>query len=333
MLSSSYELVRKSPFLSVFAVVFTLTVAAGLTYRLGGTATAYPHLFYVPIVVAAALYRAPGGIVAGAVAGLLCGPWMPVVVELGIPQTFENWLIRLVLFVFLGALVGTLVGSLHDRINALRDLNEQTIVAFVRAVDAKDAHTAEHSLKVAEYACAIAVEMGLAPEDVIRVRHAALLHDIGKLAVPAAILNKPDKLTPEEWERIKRHPLDSANIIADVVHFKQYIPGVRHHHERLDGHGYPDGLRGDAVPLDARIIAVADAFDAMTSDRAYRARLTEDAALGELKAGIDRQFDKRAVEALSRVLASTDNSGPRPDKFSARWISPNPTPVPTARHR
>lgn len=305
MRSSVYEVFRNSFMLGGIAIGATLVLATLVTYGAGGTKSAYPHLFYVPIVLAASLRGVTGGVIVGAVAGLLVGPWMPNDVELGVAQTFENWFVRSLLFAGVGTLLGLLFGDLRDRIEALREVNEQTITAFVQAVDAKDPHTAEHSVNVAEYAQAIALELGLGPEDVSRIYSAALLHDIGKIAVPDSILNKPDRLNSEEWTIIKRHPVESVKIIGGIGPFKSYVPGVRHHHERIDGRGYPDGLSGDTVPLDARIIGVADAFEAMTSDRAYRSALTVAEAVEELRLGSGTQFDQDVVHALIKVLVKS----------------------------
>lgn len=305
MRSSVYEVFRNSFMLGGIAIGATLALATLVTYGAGGTKSAYPHLFYVPIVLAASLRGVTGGVIVGAVAGLLVGPWMPNDVELGVAQTFENWFVRSLLFAGVGTLLGLLFGDLRDRIEALREVNEQTITAFVQAVDAKDPHTAEHSVNVAEYAQAIALELGLGPEDVSRIYSAALLHDIGKIAVPDSILNKPDRLNSEEWTIIKRHPVESVKIIGGIGPFKSYVPGVRHHHERIDGRGYPDGLSGDTVPLDARIIGVADAFEAMTSDRAYRSALTVAEAVEELRLGSGTQFDQDVVHALIKVLVKS----------------------------
>lgn len=301
---SLYDLFRQSPIRGVLPVIVTLALSTWLTYSFGGTSNSYPHLSYIPIVIAGALFGVPGGIAVGALAGILYGPWMPKDVVLGINQTFENWFVRMALFVGIGALVGDLISSLRHRIRELHELNEQTIVAFVQAVDAKDPHTARHSLRVAEYAHAIAVELGLNDHDTARIRHAALLHDIGKIAVPESVLNKPGKLEPDEWELIKQHPISSVRIIGGIAQYQPYVPGVRHHHERMDGRGYPDGLHGEDVPLDARIITVADAFEAMTADRAYRPALTTDEATAQLRSAAGTQFDPDVVNALLRVLAA-----------------------------
>lgn len=292
------------------SIVATLLLAAVVTYRTGGTVYVFPHLFYVPVVIAASFFGARGGLIIGLLAGVTCGPFMPKDVVQGIPQTLDGWLLRMAFFVGIGVLVGVLSSQLNQRIKALRTLNDQTILAFVRAIDAKDQHTARHSEKVAQFAELIARRMGLAERDVQRIRHAALLHDVGKIAVPGNILNKPAKLTDDEYDLIRQHPLDSVRIINGIDQYKDYIPGVRYHHERVDGLGYPDGISGSDIPIDARIIAVADAFEAMTSDRAYRPKLGVQEALRRLKAGAGTQFDAQVVDCLCQIVSDDDSLTP-----------------------
>lgn len=269
-----------------------------------GTTLVLPHLYYVPIVLAAVSFGVPGGVITGVVAGILCGPWMPQNVALGIPQTLQNWVVRGVFFTGIGALIGAMAGRLRLRIADLEKLNEQTVLAFVRAVDAKDPYTAQHSERVARFARAIAMEMRLPMRDVKRIHAAALLHDIGKIAIPGSILNKASRLSNEEYEVIKRHPVESVKIVSGIDQYREYLCGIRHHHERVDGKGYPDGVSGADFCMDARIIAVADAYEAMTSDRSYRPGMDVAEAIRRLRASAGTQFDPDVVEALVRVLAN-----------------------------
>jgi putative nucleotidyltransferase with HDIG domain len=147
----------------------------------------------------------------------------------------------------------------------------------------------------------IAEELGLSREEVKKVELAALLHDIGKIGIPERILRKEGKLTEEEYEEIKKHPTVGAEILSSISQLKDVIPAIQHHQERYDGKGYPAGLWNDNIPLYARIISVADTFDAMTSDRPYRKHFPEDVALKEIELNKGLQFDPLCVEAFIRA--------------------------------
>jgi diguanylate cyclase (GGDEF)-like protein/putative nucleotidyltransferase with HDIG domain len=175
--------------------------------------------------------------------------------------------------------------------------------ALARAVDAKDAYTRSHSETVSNLCVLIATELELDASRVRRLRLAGLLHDVGKIGTPDAILNKPDPLTDAEYEEMTKHPVLGANI-ARAADLEEEAEWILHHHERLDGRGYPDGLEGTEVPLESRIILVADAFEAMTSDRPYRKGRPEAGALEELERHAGTQFDPNCVAALCRGLGS-----------------------------
>ena len=183
----------------------------------------------------------------------------------------------------------------------------QSVQNLVRAIEAHDPNTRGHSEKVAGYAVGIAEVLGLADADVDAIRRAGMVHDIGKVGISSAILQKPERLTPEERRIVERHVLIGASILNQFGTLDRAIPIVRYHHERWDGQGYPDGLRGEAIPLGARVLAVADVFDAITSDRVYHRAQDEAAALGILEQEAGRQFDPAAVEAMAWWLRE---SGP-----------------------
>lgn len=176
----------------------------------------------------------------------------------------------------------------------------ETVLAMAESVEKKSPWTAGHSRRVTKYALCIAVEMGWREEQLEQLRIAGLLHDIGKIAVPGSILNKQGRLDDDEFAIIKRHPEDGAQILSKIRMMRPYIPIIRHHHEWVDGSGYPDGLRGAEIPLGARVVAVADAFDAMSADRPYRQGLNADAAISRLEEAVGSQFDGEIVEALKR---------------------------------
>lgn len=167
-----------------------------------------------------------------------------------------------------------------------------TIRALVAAVDAKDPYTATHTARVTRLALALGRSMALTDEEMRVLEFAALLHDVGKIGVPREILQKPGPLTDDEWVTIRHHPVGSAAIVSEVGQLAEVATIVRHHHERIDGSGYPDGLCSDAIPFLARIIAVADAYEAMTSDRAYRKALSPTRAREVIIENLDRHFDK-----------------------------------------
>jgi putative nucleotidyltransferase with HDIG domain len=177
-----------------------------------------------------------------------------------------------------------------------------TIRALAAALDARDPYTAGHSERVSQNAVIIARQMHLPESEVAVIRLGALLHDIGKIGLADDILQKPDPLTPEEFEQIKRHPALGARILRQVSFLEPHLPIVELHHERPDGHGYPFGLRGDEIPLAARIVHVADAYDAMTSARAYRPARPLGAAVAELRLYSGTQFDPECVRAFTEAI-------------------------------
>ncbi len=177
-----------------------------------------------------------------------------------------------------------------------------TIFALAAALDARDHYTHGHSKKVAKDAVAIAKALNLPSHQVEIVRRASLLHDIGKIGVPDKILNKPGRLTKEEFRVVKKHPEVALKILKPIPQIKDLLPAIYHEHERFDGKGYVVGLKGEAIPLEARIIGVADAYDAMTSERPYRKPLSKKEAVKELKKCAGTQFDPKVVKAFVSIL-------------------------------
>jgi PAS domain S-box-containing protein len=185
---------------------------------------------------------------------------------------------------------------------ALKNATLETLKALSQVIEANDPYTAGHSARVTEIALRIASEMSLG-EDQLDILHiAGLLHDLGKVGIPESVLNKPSKLTRVEWLMIQAHPVISAQTAEQVTAFRAAVPAIRHHHERWDGTGYPDRLAGESIPLLARILAVADSFEAMTSRRAYRRARTQEEAVAELARGAGSQWDPATVDAFLRTL-------------------------------
>jgi HD-GYP domain-containing protein (c-di-GMP phosphodiesterase class II) len=170
-------------------------------------------------------------------------------------------------------------------------------------VDAKDPYTYGHSKNVADIAQAIGKEIGMSGKELADLRNASLLHDIGKLGIPDAILTKPGKPTEEEWEIIKRHSAEGGRIVSYVKDLSPLVPMIRHHHEWYDGTGYPDGLKGEEIPLGARVISIADAYDTITGKRPYKDPISHEEALEELKRCSGTQFDPEFVEAFCRAMS------------------------------
>jgi putative nucleotidyltransferase with HDIG domain len=176
-----------------------------------------------------------------------------------------------------------------------------TVWSVVAAAESKDPYSAGHSRQVTNYAICIAKELGMDPEEIRKIKLAGLLHDIGKIKIKEEILTKPGRLTEKEYAVIKQHPEIGVNIIKKVSMLEDIFHGVREHHERWDGKGYPYGLKGEEISLIGRILAVADAFDAMTSNRAFRPKFSESHSIQELKKNSGTQFDPRIVDAFVRA--------------------------------
>jgi PAS domain S-box-containing protein len=177
-----------------------------------------------------------------------------------------------------------------------------TITSLAAAIDAKSPWTKGHSERVTRYALQIGQEMGLQEKDLERLKLSGLLHDVGKIGTYDILLDKPTRLTDEEFAMVKRHPHKGAEILGPIKQLSDIIPGVRHHHERYDGKGYPDGLKGEEIPLQARILCVADSFDSMTADRPYRPSPGKEYAISEFRRCSGTQFDPKVVEVFLRVL-------------------------------
>jgi diguanylate cyclase (GGDEF)-like protein len=189
--------------------------------------------------------------------------------------------------------------------NAIQQLNDELFETLARFYDKRDPYTGGHSAKVADYATAIGKELKLSPERIRQLRQAALLHDIGKIAVSEAILFKPAKLTAEEYEVIKRHPVTGAKLLEISQGLRHLAPFVRHHHERWDGKGYPDGLRAEEIPLEARILNLCDAAEAMASDRPYSRAMSLETILEEVRRNAGTQFDP-AIAAVFITIAERE---------------------------
>jgi len=191
------------------------------------------------------------------------------------------------------------------------DVLFKAIKAMAAAIDAKSHFTGKHSARMADLCLEIGAEMGLSQERLNTLELAAHIHDVGKIGTPDSVLDKPGKLTDEEWVDILKHPSMGADFLTGIDELAEVASIVRHHHEHIDGSGYPDGLKGKAIPELARILAVADAFEAMTSDRPYREAISISEALKELRAHAGTQFDAAVVEAMVRVADRINSNAPQ----------------------
>jgi HD superfamily phosphohydrolase YqeK len=179
---------------------------------------------------------------------------------------------------------------------------EATVSALCQAVETKDFYTRGHSERVSRGAVMIATEIGMRPERVGAIRYAGMLHDVGKLGVPTSVLQKRSSLTDDEYAAVQLHPMRGLDIVREIGFLDEALAGIMHHHERIDGRGYPMGLAGDEIPEFARVLAVADAFDAMTSDRSYRGARPVPEAVAELRKWAGKQFDPAFVDAFVSAI-------------------------------
>ena len=184
----------------------------------------------------------------------------------------------------------------------IKKLSLSIVETLAEAIDAKDAYTHGHSKRVAEYAAEIARRYGYDRERCRDIYMMGLLHDVGKIGIPDAVINKPGRLTDEDYGIIKTHPAKGDRILSNIEEMPELATGARWHHERFDGHGYPDALARDSIPEEARIIAVADAYDAMTSHRSYRDVMTQEAVRAEIEKGRGRQFDAVFADIMLQMI-------------------------------
>jgi len=227
--------------------------------------------------------------------------------------------------------VGALCSKLAGLDNQFQDLFLQAIEEIVEMLERRDPHMADHARKVQRCSVLIAREMELPERIIKRIETAAMLHDIGMLAMPDTVLLCPREFDDEQMRLMRRHPLLGVQIMERMEFLEQEIPAVRYHHERYDGKGYPEGLAGASIPLTARILAVADAFVAMTSRRAFRHPKSQQQALAELRMGARRQFDPGVVEAFVAVaehlgdeLLGPRSGGPRVSAARSKAVANEP---------
>jgi hypothetical protein len=273
-------------------------LALVLVRMTGGSPNPLNHLGYLPIVFAAYLFGWRGGLVTAVYVGALLGPIPTLVGLAGGVESLEAWAIRGATFTFVGVLTGYLFDNARAatvgwRSAAVEIAQRQRdgMVALARGAEAKDTDTGDHVVRVQMLAEELALATGLDADAAADIGWSAMLHDVGKLHVPDRILLKPGPLSPKEWAIMRCHPVWGAEILAQGEGFEVARRIARWHHENIDGSGYPDGLRGDRIPLEARIVRISDAFDAMTHNRPYQTARPMEWALEELERFAGTQFD------------------------------------------
>jgi HD-GYP domain-containing protein (c-di-GMP phosphodiesterase class II) len=211
----------------------------------------------------------------------------------------------------LGESFNQMTDQLEHYIEDLRHAAEEnrqlfigTVKALAAAIDGKDPYTRGHSERVARFSLAIGESLGLPDDEMEKLRISALLHDVGKIAIEDNILKKPAALTEEEFEIMKQHPQKGYKIMSQIPAMKDFLPGMYMHHEMMDGRGYPQGLKGDEIPMQARIVSVADTFDAMTTDRPYQKGMELPDAITRIKTFVGTRYDPKVVDALVEACES-----------------------------
>lgn len=295
----------------------------------GGAPSPYLQLPYIPIILAAF----GGGTRVGLAYGLACAVLFdPVLTLVDLQHDGEPfglaWVVRGAMFTTVGLMLGWLFSRSRSVTAAWRQTalevtasHQEGMLALARAAEAKDPSTGDHLFRCSDLAGALAREGDLDEDVVTDIAWSAMLHDIGKLYVPEHILTKPGELTPDEWALVRSHPVRGAELLDHSRAFATARRIARWHHENLDGSGYPDGLKGEAIPLEARIVRVVDAWDAMTNDRPYRRALSIEEALEELRRWRGRAFDPELVELFTRLAERDPGAAlPRPRSSGLRTI-------------
>ncbi len=298
--------VRQPLYVAIVSVMLALALGGVwlLVYATNGTSNAYLHAMYLPVIFASLCLGPVGGAVVALAAGVLMGPLMPLDVERGIQQPVANIVYRGSFFLLIALIGGTfaeLSRYRQTRLIAARtelaEIGSRNLRLFARLVSERDEKTGGHCERVARNAVTLGRACGMGENDLRQVYWGGLLHDLGKLGVPEAILRKQGRLTGPEFEQIKRHPAYGERVLLDISKsFAEIAKGVRSHHERWDGSGYPDGLAGEEIPLLARIIAIVDVYEAVTSHRPYRGPMAPEEAQRLIAEGSGSHFDPRLVE-------------------------------------
>ncbi len=302
---------RRAALLVILLVAALLGLTASVVFLTDGTGNAFLHLAYLPVIIASLALGLQGGIITALIAGLLVlGPFMPLVVSENISQNWSNVLYRTFFLLLVALATGSFGASIRIRRAAaeasqerLERLYARNLRLFASLVSTRDRETADHCERVAHNCVVLGRRLGLSAEELNNLYWAGMLHDLGKLAVPEAILQKPAALTDEEFEVVKQHSKIGADILVSLsVEFQPIAEGVHWHHEKWDGSGYPDGLKGEEIPLAARVLAVVDVYEAVTTDRPYHHAISSDAAIDLITAGSGTHFDPEVASVFREMV-------------------------------
>ena len=300
-----------------FIGVYYTIDESNLYHRAPGFVIAYIFPLLIVILQEAAIFRYRDRLDSRTAVLMMAGITLPTLISIvqiftyGLSLTSISMVVVVIIFYTfaLRDLIGAVETARRNELESHKEAEkreaamfEQTAESLASAIDAKDRYTHGHSTRVASISRQIAERAGLSEEECRKIYFSALLHDVGKIGVPDVIINKEGKLTDEEFEHIRQHPVLGYHILSNIRQSPDLSVGAHYHHERYDGKGYPDGLKGEEIPETARIIAVADAYDAMTSTRSYRKELSDEKTKEELRKGMCTQFDPKYAQIMLDIM-------------------------------
>ena len=300
-----------------FIGVYYTIDESNLYHRAPGFVIAYIFPLLIVILQEAAIFRYRDRLDSRTAVLMMAGITLPTLISIvqiftyGLSLTSISMVVVVIIFYTfaLRDLIGAVETARRNELESHKEAEkreaamfEQTAESLASAIDAKDRYTHGHSTRVASISRQIAERAGLSEEECRKIYFSALLHDVGKIGVPDVIINKEGKLTDEEFEQIRQHPVLGYHILSNIRQSPDLSVGAHYHHERYDGKGYPDGLKGEEIPETARIIAVADAYDAMTSTRSYRKELSDEKTKEELRKGMCTQFDPKYAQIMLDIM-------------------------------
>ena len=300
-----------------FIGVYYTIDESNLYHRAPGFVIAYIFPLLIVILQEAAIFKYRDRLDSRTAVSLMAGITLPTLISIvqiftyGLSLTSISMVVVVIIFYTfaLRDLISAVETARRNELESHKEAEkreaamfEQTAESLANAIDAKDRYTHGHSTRVASISRQIAERAGLPEEECRKIYFSALLHDVGKIGVPDVIINKEGKLTDEEFEHIRQHPILGYQILSSIKQSPELSVGAHYHHERYDGKGYPDGLKGEEIPETARIIAVADAYDAMTSSRSYRKELSYEKTKEELRKGMGTQFDPKYAQIMLDII-------------------------------